>query len=137
MSAATTDERREEGERQARSQLWRYLVVGGFSAAIELVVFELLYSAIGLSVAVSNVAALLLSTGFNFAMNGTYTFRIRGGFARCLVKYVALFVFDTLLSTAIVAFLIQAGAWSVVAKAAAMCIIVPWNFFMYRKVVFV
>lgn len=131
------NEHRKERERRSRSQFWCYLVVGGFSAAIELVVFELLYSIVGLSVAVSNIVALLLSTGFNFAMNGTYTFRVRSGFAKCLVKYVILFVFDTFLSTAIVAFLIQAGAWSVVAKAAAMCIIVPWNFFMYRKVVFV
>lgn len=136
MSVAASEEYR-DGETRTRSQLWRYLVVGGLSAAIELAVFEVLYSAAGLSVAVSNVFALVLSTAFNFAMNGTYTFRVRSGFAKCLVKYSALFVFDTALSTAIVSFLIQAGVWSVIAKVAAMCVIVPWNFFMYRKVVFV
>jgi putative flippase GtrA len=114
-----------------------YLVVGITSALIELVLFQVLYTLIGLDYAPSNIIALTTSTAYNFVLNGRVTFKGVQNKVRCLIKYLLLFAFNTTFTTCAIGFLLGFGWPSIIAKLCTMACVVLWNFVLYRKVIFV
>lgn len=113
-----------------------YLLVGGSSALIELVLFQGLYALAHLGIAAANIIAVVASTVFNFTVNRSVTFKSAGNPVRSLVLYLILFAFNMTFSTLVIAWLVGLGAHSVAAKLATMVCITLWNFALYRKVVF-
>ena len=75
-------------------QAMSYLLVGGSSALIELVLFQGLYAMAHLSVAPANIIAVIASTVFNFTVNHSVTFKSTGNPLRSLMLYLILFAFN-------------------------------------------
>lgn len=113
-----------------------YLLVGGGTALLELVLFHLLNSIFGVHAAISNIIAVVVATATNFALNGTVTFAGAPNLRRSLVRYVILFLANTAFSTCIVTLAANAGFYPTIAKLFTMACIVIWNFFLYKKWVF-
>lgn len=114
-----------------------YVAVGGGTALLELVVFQGLYALSPLGVVGSNVIAVIIATICNFVLNGTTTFKTCSNWIRSAILYTLLFLFNTTFSTLTIGWLINAGAPSLMAKLSTMICIVVWNFFLYKKVVFI
>lgn len=117
-------------------QVLTYLLVGGSTALLELVLFQLLFQFSGLGPALSNIIAVVVSTACNFLLNGFVTFQSSSNLTRSIVLYLALFLFNLWFSTTVITLLIDVGCLPVLAKLATMVCIVCWNFVLYKKVVF-
>jgi putative flippase GtrA len=122
--------------RQTVRQAGRYLLVGFCSAGIELLLFVVLDSLLGVDVRLASVVSLTCSTAFNFYMSWTYTFKTALNLPRSLVLYLVLFAFNQVYSAMVILWLIEAGLLSTVAKLMTMACVVLWNFVLYRKVIF-
>lgn len=117
-------------------QAIKYLVVGGSSAVIELVLFQLLSAVFAIPLAAANVTAVVVSTVFNFLVNRNVTFKSTSNPLRSLVLYLILFVLNTTFSTVVISLLAAQGVYPLVAKVCTMACIVLWNFVLYKKVIF-
>lgn len=132
-----TAEPQTSGEkRSVVKQAVSYLLVGGSSALIELMLFQGLYAMVHLGVAAANIIAVIASTVFNFTVNRSVTFKSTGNPVRCLVLYLILFAFNMTFSTLVISWLVGFGVHSILAKLATMVCITLWNFVLYRKVIF-
>lgn len=113
-----------------------YLLVGASSALIEILTFQTLFTLGIFSIEFSNIIAVVVSTIYNFLLNGRVTFKAQGNKFLCLVKYLALFFFNLCFTTIMISWLVSIGWSSLVAKLFTMCCVVLWNFVLYRKFVF-
>ena len=114
-----------------------YILVGGGTALLELGLFQLLYEIIGLPLQASNVAATIVATATNFMLNRSVTFKSTSNPVRSAVLYCALFAFNTTVSTLAISAMVGLGLPSAVAKVIMQGAVVVWNFFIYRKIIFV
>lgn len=114
----------------------RYILVGLSSAVIELILFQGLFTVIGWGVAPSNITAVVCSTTFNFLMSRNWTFQGSSNALRSLLLYLLLFVFNATFTTFAIAFMVDGGVPSLLAKLGTMGCVVLWNFVLYRKVIF-
>ncbi len=115
----------------------RYLVVGFFTAGIELVLFWVLASLLGMDVRFANVIAVLTSTTINFIANRQWTFEGASNMRRALMLYLVLQTFDIAFTTVAIGVLVTSFAWpKMVAKLFTMGCVVSWNFILYRRVIF-
>lgn len=117
-------------------QAIKYLVVGGSSAVIELVLFQLLSAVFAIPLAAANVTAVVVSTVFNFLVNRNVTFKSTSNPLRSLVLYLLLFALNTTFSTVVISLLAAQGVYPLVAKVFTMACIVLWNFVLYKKIIF-
>lgn len=115
----------------------RYLFVGIVSAAIDFGGFLFLSEAISWSIQLSNVTSLLISTVFNFVMNRNFTFKSAANPARSIALYFVLLSANMAISTYAISCFVDVGVPSALGKIVMMCCIMLWNFFLYKKVVFV
>ena len=114
-----------------------YLAIGAGTALIELVAFQTLWCLTPLGTTPSNVIAVALATVFNFCLNGSVTFQKVSNLPRSIVMYASLLIFNTAFSSIAITWLISCQIPAFLAKLATMACIVTWNFFLYRKVVFI
>lgn len=114
----------------------KYLSVGAGTALFEVALFQVLVLC-SLHVAVANVCAVFVSTAANFLLNGKVTFAGASNQRTALIKYLALFAFNTIFSTTVISIGEHLGAPAVLVKVATMCCTVSWNFVLYRRWVFV
>ena len=112
------------------------MMVGGSSAAIELVLFQLLSAVFAIPLAAANVTAVVVSTVFNFLVNRNVTFKSTSNPLRSLVLYLILFALNTTFSTVVISLLAAHGVYPLVAKVCTMACIVLWNFVLYKKIIF-
>ena len=117
-------------------QAIKYLMVGGSSAAIELVLFQLLSAAFAVPLAAANVTAVVVSTVFSFLVNRNVTFKSTSNPLRSLVLYLLLFALNTTFSTVVISLLAVQGVYPLVVKVCTMACIVLWNFVLYKKIIF-
>ena len=117
-------------------QGFRYLLVGGSSAAIDFGLFQVLYLVFGVSPVISNLVSVGVSTVFNFLVNRSFTFKSTSNPARSLALYLILLALNTTFTTFANAWLIGAGLHSFAAKLLTMALVTCWNFILYRKVIF-
>ena len=117
-------------------QAIKYLMVGGSSAVIELVLFQLISVVFAIPLAAANVTAVVVSTVFNFLVNRNVTFKSTSNPLRSLVLYLLLFALNTTFSTVVISFLAAQGVYPLVAKVCTMACIVLWNFVLYKKIIF-
>ena len=121
----------------ATSQVIKYLFVGGTSALIELCVFQFLYLIASWNIMAANIAALTLSTTFNFLVNRSFTFAATKNPSRSFLLYILLFGFNTGITTLAIAWLASMGWPSIFAKLLTMACVVCWNFILYRRFIFI
>jgi putative flippase GtrA len=115
---------------------FRYLIVGGTSALIELALFSLIYYlSKGLTIP-ANIIAVCVATSFNFLVNRNFTFKSTSNFWRSAILYLLLFGLNLAFTTVFTTILINYGAFPLLAKLTTMACVTMWNFFLYNKVVF-
>lgn len=117
-------------------QIFLYLLVGGGTALLEILVFSVLLRVFGTNLVVANIVAVCIATATNFILNGTVTFRSSGNIIRSIVLYILLFLFNMAFSTATISLLSKFGVTEEIAKVCTMICIVIWNYLLYKKVVF-
>jgi putative flippase GtrA len=115
---------------------FRYLLVGGASALIELLLFSGIYYLFGQNAPISNIIAVIVATCFNFLTNRTFAFKSSNNFARSLILYVSLFCLNLIFTTLVTTMLIHYGLLPLLAKLLTMGCVVSWNFVLYNKVIF-
>lgn len=114
----------------------KYLFVGGSSALMELLLFQVLLSVICLPVVPSNLTAIAVSTVYNFLLNRAWSFQQKGWTWRSVVLYILLFCFNSVFSSAFIFVLSSMDVVPVVAKLISMACIVCWNYILYKRVIF-
>ena len=124
-------------KRDIKGQGFFYLLIGTLSALIDFSVFQLLYSVFGIDVAFSNPVALIVSTVFHFSANRTVTFQSTSNPLRSIVLYTILLAFNMAVSTVMITVLIGLGIHSALAKVAMQVCVAGWNFFIYRRFIFI
>lgn len=124
-----------------RRQFARYLIVGASGAVLEYALFAVLERGFGRSIATSNFIAMAIAVTYNFLMSRFWTFPLEGkagvgDLTRSAVPYVLLFAINNVITTWMIHAAVGAGVDSLVAKLAAMALVVIWNFVLYRTVIF-
>jgi len=115
----------------------RYVLVGGSSAALELGIFWVLSNPTHLGVRISNVIAVFIATVCNFAMNRQWTFKSSSHWMRSAVLYITLWSLNLVFTTSVIGYAADHAFSPVLAKVGTMAAVVMWNFWLFRKVVFV
>jgi len=124
-------------KQESAGQAVRYLVTGFSSAAIEFALLFMFKDIIGLSVVISNSAALSIVFWFNFLVNRFWSFKSKMKLSRQLAMYLALFVFNLGASDLIMYLLTDRLSMQYLfAKVFAIGAVVCWNFVLYKKVIY-
>lgn len=124
-------------EKESVGQAVRYVITGLCSAAIEFALLFIFRDVIGLSILISNSAALSIVFWFNFLMNRLWSFKSKKKLGRQLVLYLALFVFNLGASDFIMYLMTDRLSMQyLLAKVFAIGAVVCWNFVLYKKVIY-
>lgn len=123
-------------EKRTFRQITSYLLVGGGTALLEVIIFQSLFLLTPMGVAPANIIAVIVATACNFALNGTITFRQSSNLLRSALLYLLLFCVNTAFSTSVINLAVASSVPSLFAKLFTMGCIVIWNYVLYKKVVF-
>ena len=117
-------------------QFGRYIVTGFLSFALEYGVFFILYRGF-LSYLWSNSIAMIIAFLFNFFLNRFWSFQSKKNIYRQILQYGILFAVNINISNAMLyAFSYKLNISPLISKVFIMCIIVGWNFMIYRKIIY-
>jgi putative flippase GtrA len=122
-----------------RTRLFRYIVSGGVSFAVENLTFLLLYYPLSLEVKVSNVVSICIALIVNFVISKYFVFQNSSDRHSSIVQflqYAALVVVNMTISTIAVSQLVYAGLPGFIAKPLITIIIAGWTYIVYRKLIF-
>ena len=123
-------------QQQIPKQILKYLFVGGTSALFELLLFVFMLKSLGINLQISNVIATGTATALNFLMNRSWSFKSSSNFSRSLALYLLLICFNLMFTTYTITIMVNRGIVDVFAKFITMGVVIVWNFFIYKKVVF-
>ncbi|MEA5025555.1 GtrA family protein [Desulfitobacterium hafniense] len=115
---------------------FKYVIVGGSTALLELLLFLGLRRGVGFDLASANILAMGIATGVNFLMNRNWSFRSSTRVSRSFVLYISLILFNMVFTTWLIALLVSWGVSDFWAKFMMMAAATLWNFALYRKVIF-
>jgi putative flippase GtrA len=117
----------------------RYIVTGGLSLLVDLLVLDLLHGVAGLELVLSTVLAYMAAYCVNFSLSRWWTFRsTRTAAARSqVVRYTALVLANLGVTILIVTGLVATGVNYLIAKLVAAVVIAGVNFLIARRWVFV
>ncbi|MEM5817837.1 putative flippase GtrA [Desulfitobacterium sp. LBE] len=115
---------------------FKYIIVGGSTALLELLLFLGLRRGVGFDLASANILAMGIATGVNFLMNRNWSFRSSTRVSRSFVLYISLILFNMVFTTWLIALLVSWGVSDFWAKFMMMAAATLWNFALYRKVIF-
>lgn len=122
---------------ESMGQLYRYLVTGFSSAAIELTLLYIFKDIANFSIIVSNSIALSIVFWFNFLINRLWSFKSTANLKKQLIMYMILFVFNLGASDLIMHLLTtELSMQYLLAKVFAIGAVVTWNFLLYKKVIY-
>ena len=118
-------------------QFLRYLLVGGFSFLLEYGLFYVLWQIFSVHYLLANSIVYGSVSLINFLLNRTWTFNSSGQLKRQLFLYIALVVFNFFASNGLLysltgLLLIE----PLISKVIVMCLLVSWNFVIYKKVIY-
>lgn len=115
----------------------RYLFIGGLSFLVDFGLLALFHEVFGIAVWLATAIAFLASFAFNYSLQRMFSFSSRSSHGRSLAKYVALVLFNTIATIAIVALLDQSALGWGGGKVVSTVVTTVWNYFAYRYWVFV
>lgn len=118
-------------------QVIRYLITGFGSFIFEYTLFVIFLRWLGWNELIANSLAVLIAFVFNFVINRLWSFKSKEPWIKQLLQYLSLFAFNLLFSNGFIygsTFLL--GISPLISKVLAMCLIVSWNFIIYKKVIF-
>jgi putative flippase GtrA len=116
------------------SQFSRFVLVGGFSTALQYLILFALVRAAGVDPVVASSVGYALSAVANYDLNYRLTFRSRqpylGGMARYAIVMTTGFVLNGLIMAAGTKLL---GLHYLVAQVLATIVVLFWNFYAHRR----
>jgi putative flippase GtrA len=138
--ANTNSDSRDSARRELLGQLVRFVVVGGFSAVVDLSVYTLMLH-LGLPTYVARAISFVVGTSTAYALNRRWAFKVEGG-ARRATGFAILYgtTFFLIIGVNALALLLLPDPdtwWKVgLAWAISQGLGTAWNFVMLRLVVF-
>lgn len=118
------------------NQFLRFAAVGAVATAVHYAVMFSLVELTGLSPVFATLFGFSAGAVVSYSLNRVFTFNHRPAFGRGFVKFFAVVGVGALLNAAIVWFLTQRGLYYVYAQFVATGLVLIWNFFSTRFVVF-
>jgi putative flippase GtrA len=117
---------------------FRFLVVGGVSAGVDVGLLALLHGVVGLRLVVATTVAFWTSLAVNFGLNRNWVFvqTRAGSVRRHAARYLAAVGLNYAATLAIVGGLVAAGVGYLVAKLAAIAVLAVGNYVLYRRWIF-
>ena len=117
--------------------MWRWVIVGITTAAIDYIIFISMYSAVN-SVLIANFCAGILSITFNYFAHYFWSFKSEANHFKSGIRYLLNIIIIWVISTLLLKVLISAGIEPKIAKLIPMLLIAPLNFlslrfFVYKK----
>lgn len=120
------------------SHFLQYAVAGVIAFACEYTTFLALYYRLDLPIVVANSIAFVVGLTVSFALSKLWVFRHGVGTkTRQASLFVALALFNLVLTNLLLVLLKHYGIAPVIGKLAVMCLIVLWNFIILRNFIFV
>ncbi len=120
-------------------QIVRFLFVGGLAFLVDYVGFLLFHYWLNISVSISGALSFILGLGTSFFMQRQWVFtgnKDPGVIKKEATLYIALALFNLLVTTYGLVFLNGIGIKPYIAKFILIICITSWNFALYRKVIF-
>lgn len=122
---------------KSKKQFIRYLITGVSSFVIEYFLFFLLFKVLSIYELVANTVVITIVFWFNFLMNRHWSFQSKEKLGRQLLMYLALFMFNAVISNLFIYTGVTILEISpLISKVLIMCLIVTWNFVIYKKVIY-
>lgn len=122
---------------QKRIQFLSYLFVGGLTFIVEFASFLLLREFVSLSVSASQIVSYSLALVFNFTCLRRFVFSAGSPSSRRqLGRYLLLVIFNLIVSTLLIRWLVHVGLPPAVAKLGTIALVAVWNFIIYKRFVF-
>jgi putative flippase GtrA len=113
----------------------RWAAVGIATTAIDYILFITLFGPIN-SVFIANLIAAVVATSINYLTHHRWTFKSNQLHSRSLVRYLINLIFWWLISSSIIKILVEVEVDPRVAKLVPFVFIVPINYFVLNKIVF-
>lgn len=118
-------------------QFVRYIITGVLSFITEISLLFVLTEYAGLWYIFSNTIAYVVVFWLNFLLNKFWSFASRKDFRRQLKLYSMLFIFNLGATSALMYLLTDiAGLCYLISKVLVVGMVVTWNFFLYKKVIY-
>lgn len=114
----------------------RYLVVGGFSFALDLGLLALFKELLGWQLWIATATAFVTSFVFNYTAQRMFSFNSEAPHGRALVKYVILVAFNSAATVVIVGLVDLTPAGWATGKVLSTAATTFWNYFAYKNWVF-
>ncbi len=122
---------------KSKKQFIRYIITGVSSFIIEYFLFFLLFRLLGIYELIANTVVVTIVFWFNFLMNRYWSFQSKEKPGKQLLLYLALFSFNTVISNLFIYIGVTIfGISPLISKVVVMCLIVTWNFVIYKKVIY-
>ena len=119
-----------------RHQLVGYIVVGSTSYLVDVGLLVLARSVFRAPLWLATTLGFWTSILVNFALN-RWLFRSSGRMAGHVLRYAALLGVNFGLTLVIVYAFVAAGSTAVIGKIVAAALMTTWNYWLYRRLVFV
>jgi putative flippase GtrA len=117
----------------------RYLLVGGAAFVTEYGLFLIIYYLLHTDIYIANSISFLCGLSVSFTFNRGWAFN-SGSFRHKkhhqLAMYTVLALFNLLLTNLLIGLLKKHGLDPKLAKVVVMCLIVVWNFLLFKGLIF-
>ncbi len=121
-------------------QIILFLIVGGTTLLIDLLVTLFCYHVLGLPAYFASAIGFLSGFFFNFPMNKKRVFKHdsddRFRFVTQIVLYIALSVFNLIVTSFLAELIVMVGIDITIAKVFTTGLIAVWNFIIFRQFIF-
>jgi putative flippase GtrA len=124
------------GRRTARHSLFRFLVTGGLSAAIDAGLLVLLHGILHVQLSVATLLSVMVAFFANFALNKLWSFSSRGFVGSQFIRYAILAGGNWVFTVLSVLGLAATGMHYLIAKAITLAVAAGGNYVGYRLWVF-
>ncbi|GAB78460.1 GtrA family protein [Austwickia chelonae] len=124
-------------KRILRHSIVRYLVVGGLSFAVNVVIFNILVEVVGWSRAVSAPISFALTFFVSYTLQRAFAFRSEADVTGSAIRYLILAGFNTLAQMPIHWICEQIGLGLFTSQFIGTAITTVWNYFAYKHWVYV
>jgi putative flippase GtrA len=121
----------------SNKQKYRYLLVGGLGALLEVLVFFIVYN-FSDNLVFSNFIAFNLAVLMTFLLHDFFTYRTnsRQFEFHKIIKFFGFMYFQFFLSTGMLMYILEVVHYSIIAKLIQIVLITPISYYIQKKLIF-